>query len=247
MPIDTIFHNGENVTGNRLANVFNDFFVNQFLQSRVHKNPSFPASYLSNPHSVFLCPTTEQQVMSTIINMKNSTACDVDDMQIKPVKYVADIIAIPLAHVFNLILSTGSFPKKMQTAKVILIFKGGDKNLPKNYRPISILPVFSKVIEKLIHARLSDFLTKHSLLHGFQHGFHKHCSTETALLKQKEIILQNFSTSNLTLGIYIDFSKAFGSLNRKTLLHKLYAYGVHGVAYTLMSSCLSHRKQCHSG
>lgn len=233
MPIDTISHNGETMRGNRLANLFNDHFVGQFAESRAQQHLSLLEH---NPNSIFLCPTTEQEVTSTIMNMKNSSACDVDDMQIKPVKHVADIVAPCLTHIFNLILSTGLFPEKMQTAKVVLIFKGGDKNLPKNYRPISILPVFSKVIEKLIHARLSDFLGKNLSLHSFQHGFRKNCSTETALLKQKEIILQNFSQHKLTLAIYIDFSKAFDSLNRQTLLDKLYSYGVRGVAHTLMSS-----------
>lgn len=196
-----------------------------------------------NQSSIFLSPTNEQEVMSAIINLKNSSAADVDTLQIKPIKYAADLIAPPLTHVINLIISTGSFPMNMQIAKVILIFKGGDKNVFKNYRPISILPLFSKVAEKLILSRLTKFFTKHSILNSFQHGFRKNCSTETALVKQKEIIVPSFRCRSLTLGIYIDLSKAFDLISHSILIKKMQFYGVHGVALNLIASYLKNRKE----
>lgn len=95
-----------------------------------------------NKSSIFLSPTNEQEVMSAIINMKNSSAADVDTLRIKPIKYAADLIAPPLTHVINLILSTGSFPINMQIAKVILTFKGDDKNVQKLQAHIDFAPIF---------------------------------------------------------------------------------------------------------
>lgn len=241
--IESICYNGENVSECRLANVFNDFFVKQFDKPLLTADISEQDLSASEQQSIFLCPTDDQEVLSTIVNLKNSSVCDVDDLQIAPIKYIADLISRPLVHISNLILSLGVFPKKLQIAKVKLLFKGGDKNLLKNYRPISILPMFSKIIEKLLHSRLTTYFSKHAILHDFQHGFRKNHSTETALLEQKEIILKNFSDHNLTLGIYVDLSKAFDSLRHETLLCKLHSYGVRGVAYDLLLSYLSDRQQ----
>lgn len=80
--------------------------------------------------------------------LKNSWASDVHGIEAKPVKYVIDVIAPFLVHIFNLVLECGCFPSSMKLAKVTLIFKGGEKNDPNNYRPISVLPVFSKGLKK---------------------------------------------------------------------------------------------------
>lgn len=104
--------------------------------------------------------------------------------------------------------SAGTFPERLQVAKVVL-FKGGDKNLISNYRPISILPIFSKCVEKLIHERMTNFLNKHRLITPCQFGFRKGCSTETALLSHKEYILLSFEQQLYTLGIFVYYSKAF--------------------------------------
>lgn len=112
-----------------------------------------------------------------------------------------------------------------------------------NYRPISILSVFSKVFEKILHNRLSSFSDRHGLLNAAQFGFRKHLSTETALLVQKEFILENFENRKLVLGVFIDFTKAFDCLNHSILLQKLERYGFRGRALTLLSSYLKHRHQ----
>lgn len=125
----------------------------------------------------------------------------------------------------------------MQFSKVNLIFKGGDRNNLSNYRPISVLPVFSKGLEKLLHARIW-FHNK------CQYGFRKGRSTELALLTQKEIILHAFDKKQLVIVVYIDFSKAFDRLNHATLLEKLERYGIRGIPLSLLTSYLQHRRQC---
>lgn len=124
-----------------------------------------------NVQSLYLSPITAHEVSSTIKGIKNSTSCDVDGIQIRPVKEVSDVIAPILAHIFNVCLTKSVFPVNMQVAKVTVLYKKGDRNDLGNYRPVSILPVFSKAFEKLLHTRISSFIEKHNLLTPAQYGF----------------------------------------------------------------------------
>ena len=140
---------------------------------------------MRNNKTLFLQPVTVQEVISTIANLKNSSSRDIDEIQIKPVKFVADIITPVLANIFNTCLTTSTFPIKMQIAKVAVLFKKGNRNELGNYRPVSILPIFSKPLEKIIHCRISNFVETCNILTTHQFGFSKNRSTELALLHQK--------------------------------------------------------------
>lgn len=131
----------------------------------------------------------------------------------------------------------------MQIGKVLSLFKKGDRTDISNYRPISILPLFSKCLEKLIFRRLSTFLESKNLITQCQFAFRRGMSTQLALLEQKEFILKNFEDNLLTLGVFIDFSKAFDCINHDLLLQKLLHYGIRGVAHDLIKSYLNHRSQ----
>lgn len=177
------------------------------------------------------------------MSTKNSKCSDIDGLQIQPVKYVINIISPILEHIVNCIFAEGVFPKKLQLAKVAVIFKDGDTNSFTNYRPISILPVFSKCVEKLILIRITNFSDKHNLITECQFGFRKGRSTETALLTQKDYILESFETEHYTLGIFVDYSKAFDCVNHKILLEKLGCYGFRGIFKKLIESYFAHRYQ----
>lgn len=226
--------------GSELAEAFNDFFVN--LVNTSH-HPEAVNLIQSNKNSLYLNPTCENEVITTFNLLKNSNVCDVDDIQLKPVKYTLDIIAAPLAHIYNLAITTGNFPQRMQLSKVIVLHKGGDQNNFSNYRPISILPVFSKALEKIIHGRIENFASKFDLITSAQYGFRKGRSAELALLNQKEIILKAFEEKQFIAGVYVDFSKAFDRLNHITLLKKLELYGIRGIPLQLLSTYLNFRKQ----
>lgn len=145
-----------------------------------------------NVHTVFLEPVTTAEVISVIDNLNNSKCLDIDDIQVRPLKHVADIIAPVVAHIFNTCLTTSVFPDKMQIAKITVLFKSGDRNNFSNYRPVSILPIFSKALEKVLHIRLIKFLDKHNVITACQFGFQKNKSTELGLQEQKEYILTQF-------------------------------------------------------
>lgn len=194
-------------------------------------------------NTIFLDPVAENEVIAAFMSLSNSNSSDVDGFQIKPVKFVIDLLAKCLTHLYNVCFSTGVFPRKMQSAKVVVLFKKGDRNNFSNYRPISILPVFSKGIEKSFLNRLSSFSDRYNIISPAQYGFRKNKSTELALLDQKEFILDNFEKNNVILGIFLDFTKAFDYVNHDILLHKLHRYGFRGKAHSLISSYLCHRSQ----
>lgn len=196
-----------------------------------------------NKQSLFLRGVTTQEVISSFLSLRNSRATDAFGIQTAPVKFVIDIIASCLEYIFNLCLSTGVFPRSMQTAKVTVIFKKGDKNNLSNYRPVSVLPVFSKGLEKVILARFCSFTDHFGIISPAQFGFRKNRSTELALMTQKEFILQKFEEKKMVLGIFLDFSKAFDLISHDVLLKKLDRYGIRGVAHSLITSYLQHRSQ----
>uniref|UniRef100_A0A0K8R810 Putative outcast ele5 orf1-h 1e-40-j 4 n=1 Tax=Ixodes ricinus TaxID=34613 RepID=A0A0K8R810_IXORI len=241
-PVDSIVHEGVYLDGSSLANTFSDYFAG--LVSDNTATDAF-CSYLEyrNNYSIFLEPVTIPEVCSVFMQLKNSSSCDCDNLQIRPVKYILDLVAPCLCHIFNLSLTTGLFPEKMQMAKVAVLHKKGDKNILSNYRPLSILPLFSKGLEKIIHTRLVQFSDKHNLLTPAQFGFRKGRSTELALLEQKEYILKNFEEKKQVLGVFVDFTKAFDFINHNILLKKLERYGVRGLPLELLRSYLRHRCQ----
>lgn len=237
-----ITHDSVELTGKSLAEHFNHYFTNIVSPSANILNIMTKQS--GPVQSIFLTPTDETEIYSTFMNIRNSTATDIDHLQIKPIKYVLSSISRILTHIFNLVLETGIFPTNMKKAKVSVIYKSGDKNLASNYRPISVLPVFSKGLEKIISSRVTMFLEKNNILTDFQFGFRKGKSTETALLAIKENVLQNIQNNLYTVGVFIDLSKAFDCINHNILINKLSNIGIRGSALSLFDSYLRNRSQC---
>lgn len=137
----------------------------------------------------------------------------------------------------------GSFPDKMKIAKVCPIFKADDRCEISNYRPISVLPIFSKILEKLLYNRLLTFLNMHSILASNQFGFREKHSTFMALLNLVDRISGKIDNKEYSIGIFMDLSKAFDTVDHDILLGKLELYGVRGVAFKWFKSYLEHRAQ----
>ena len=135
------------------------------------------------------------------------------------------------------------FANLMNLAKVIPLFKKGDKLLFENYRPISLLTAISKILERVVFNQLYDHLTKHNLLFVEQYGFRKRHSTEYAALELVDRISNGLDNRKLPISIFLALSKAFDTLDHQILLHKLYHYGIRNSAKNWFSSYLTNRLQ----
>ena len=150
---DTFIINGKsNSNISEIAEEFNNFFVN--IGEQTAKNLPQPTNsfsdYLNGNYAanLFMFPTCEAEILHTTTNLKASTSEGYDNVSTKLLKQTVKEVATPLAHIVNLSLSHGIFPNDMKLAKIVPIFKNGNTKLFNNYRPISILPAFSKILEK---------------------------------------------------------------------------------------------------
>ena len=158
------------------------------------------------------------------------------------IKECINAICTRLSFIINLSIITGIVPDDLKIARVIPLFKSGDSSLFSNYRPVSVLPAFSKILEKVIYNRLLQYLTKHNILSDNQFGFRKHHSTKYALTLLYDKISAAIDNKENTVGIFIDLSKAFDTVNHEILLQKLFHYGIRGVAHEWFVSYLKNRQ-----
>ena len=150
---------------------------------------------------------------------------------------------MPLKYLFGMSLESGIFPDKPKIARVIPLYKAGDPANIRNYRPISVLPCFSKMLERIMYNRLYKYLTTEKILYPKQFGFQRGHSTEHAIVKLANQIYESFERNQYTLGVFIDLSKAFDTVNHSVLFKKLQIYGIRGVNLARFCSYLANRKQ----
>ena len=148
-----------------------------------------------------------------------------------------------LCNIFNLSFEQGVFPSSLKLSKVVPIHKKGDKSILSNYRPISILSVFSKLFEKLVHKRLISYLCHKRIIYNKQFGFRPGYSTYMALLDFCDKIANALENKEFVIGIFLDLSKAFDCLSHDILLEKLEYYGIRGITLEWFKSYLQNRKQ----
>ena len=149
----------------------------------------------------------------------------------------------PYLYICNAALKDGVFPDRLKYATVKPVYKKGSKQDLSNYRPISLLPVFSKVLEKIIYVRLYNHLLKNKILSLHQFGFREHFSTNQAIFSLVNTILEAQNKNHKVGGIFCDLHKAFDSVNHEILLKKLQFYGIVGKFYMLIKSYLDNRYQ----
>ena len=227
-----------------ICECFNSYFTN--IGTNLSKgipsstNPLYHVFFLD--HSLFFTPTNQFE-MEKIINNLKITSPGYDDIHPEIIKQISMIIAMPLSHIINCSLMSGIVPSKLKIAKVIPIFKNGHREDMYNYRPISVLPCFSKIFEKIIANRLLSFLLKYNILYDHQFGFIPGKNTTHAILSLVDYLINSFEDNKLTCGIFLDISKAFDTIDHNILLSKLYKYGIRGNTLNWFKNYLSNRYQ----
>lgn len=234
-----------------IANKFNSHFSN--IASNLNKIPR-PRSNTtaqqilieSTPkslNSLILHPTANVEVHRILSQMKNKTSTDIDTIPCKIVKLSSKYISVPLAYLVNKSFEEGVFPNKLKHAKIVPIYKSGTKTTIENYRPISMLPVFSKIFERIVYNRLREFLSQHQQLSDEQHGFRQNRNTTSAIYELTNTVLKSIDKNEKVMAIFCDLSKAFDLVDHKIILDKLEHYGVRGVAHKWFKSYLDERQQ----
>ena len=229
-----------------LVNTFNDNFCSvaaKFIEGIQQAQTSFE-SYLPDPviHSFSLEPRTLTKVKDVISDLRVASPRH-DAINIAVVKGCVNEVSPYLVHIINNFFSSGIFPSQLKIARVIPVFKKGEKSLLTNYRPISILPPFSKIFEKIVAKRLMNYLNQHSILSDSQYGFRPNFSTELAIFKLCQNIYDAIDDKQFQISLFCDFSKAFDTISHSILLQKLSVYGVRGKSLDWFTSYLNGRQQ----
>ena len=220
--------------------------LNSLLASKLPNSRIPYETYLSNnrvSETIFLKPVTERELKEIACKFKTGKASDFNQIRTDDIKCNIEGIAGPLSHIINWSFATGIVLQDLKTARIIPIYKKDEPNLFGNYRPISILPAFSKFFEKVMYDRMIDFINRHNILFDNQYGFRSQHSTSLALIRLIDQISSSIDSKKFCAGIFLDLLKAFDMVNHAILLNKLENYGFRGTALQWVRNYLSSRKQ----
>ena len=235
-----------NINGDKetIANNFNDFLINVApnLLSQLRKLP-FTCNIEFNQNFMNTELSDENEILQIVKNLKNKFSSGYDEISTSILKFVILSVIHPLVYIINNSLTYGIFPDKLKHALVVPIYKKDDPDDITNYRPISLLPSFSKIFEHAMCCRIVNFMEKNNLFNKIQHGYLRGKSTQTAVFKFTSAILETLENGEIPLGLFLDLSKAYDTRNHDILTKKLNLYGVRGSALKWIKSYLSDREQ----
>lgn len=229
---------------------FNEYFSNM-AYDLIHNIPEtnhdpllhLRAASISTDCQFKFDEVTYVELRDIICNLKNKKNTDYLGLSVKMLKVIKNLIYIPLTKLINLCFKENTFPSKLKHAIVCPIFKKGDRDSPSNYRPISLLPVFSKVIEKCMANRITGFFEQNNLFTECQFGFRQGRSTIQGILNLVNIMMDAFENREYNATIFCDLSKAFDCVTHDLLLSKLKLYNFHPDSIKMLQSYLEGRTQ----
>ena len=243
--------NGELVNKpKQLSKCMNEFFVNKVTNLRgsippCRKDPLDRVRNLmqSRNCSFSLRFAHPDDISKVIKNLKSSKSSGLDDIDSYVLKLACEEVTPAITHIVNLSIGQSYFPTFWKTSKVIPLFKKGDKTIPKNYRPVSLLPITSKILERVVYEQLVKYLEDNCILHPSHHGFRKNHSTTTALLEMYSSWVDAYEQDKVTAVVLLDMSAAFDLVDKTILIEKLKLYGLDSCSSAWMESYLSSRSQ----
>ena len=169
---------------------------------------------------------TEQSVLKTIKGLKPKTSWSFDNVSNKQLKFIAEEISKPMAHLINTSFEHSYTPPEWKCSRIIPIFKSGNRELVNNYRPIALLSTFSKILEKQMSYQVWRHLNSNKILSDQQYGFKHGCSTEHLLIDLMDKLFKNKNAKKYTLAIFVDCRKAFDVVDHDILKAKIAHYGL---------------------
>lgn len=233
------------------ANYVNNFFTNigknlaNDIQSTITKDDTnmYLQNLPSQSQSFVLLNTDIDEVNSIISNLKPDSAPGWDNIPTRYIQYIKDDITPIIVHLANICFETGTFPSLLKTSVVTPIHKGGNGEDVNNYRPISVITVLAKILEKLLNIRLLNYLDQHKILSASQFGFRKGISTEDAVSSLTSFVINNLDKGTKCASCFIDLKKAFDTVSVPILVQKLGKIGIRGVQLALFNDYLTGRTQ----
>ena len=240
---------GVEINGERTADFINDFFSNIGPNlAKKHKEPWLlykgDDDVQADPQPT--CPnfiTDYNEVLKLCKDINSSKSSGFDDISAKVFKDAFRVVIPQLVYLFNSSFTTGVFPTRWKCATIIPLYKGGDKTEVSNYRPVSLLPLPGKIIEKLVHSKMLSFMNENGIISEKQGGFRKGFSTASTIVDITNRLFANIDEGLTSLAAFIDLRKAFDTVNHGILIKKLQCYGVDSLNLLWCENYLSRRVQ----
>ena len=186
---------------------------------------------------------TEVTVKRELRKLKRKKATGLDEIPSFILKDCANVLTTPLTKIINTSITTSTYPSDWKKSRLVPVYKSGSTSEIENYRPISVIPAVSKLIEKIVHGQLAEYLEESELLSNCQFGFRRKRSTELAATLFFDDIKSKVNEGKMVGAVFIDLSKAFDTISHAKLLQKLESYGVTGVELSWFSDYLFNRSQ----
>lgn len=225
-----------------IANLFNEKFSSiSYNVQNVSTQLNYDGPIVNE--CIYLDVVTENEILHLINDLDSAKATGSDGISVTVIKEMKNILVKPLTYIINKMFHEGVYPKSLKYAHIKALHKKSDKTEIVNYRPIALLPIINKIIERILLNRFQDFLALHDINDMEQYGYKKKIGSSDAILKFTSDVTNYLDGGEYVIAIFIDLTSAFDTLNREVLLKKLTYVGIKGHVGTLLKSYFETRMQ----